>query len=73
MDEQLDLFATDGPDGRLDHFSAGAQSHPTHAVIENIGQVRISGYHGNGYFHVVDAQDNKRFVHRDRLTFLSHA
>lgn len=43
---------------------------PTHAILGTIGKVRVSSYAGNGYFHVVDNRDTKRFVHRDRLKFL---
>lgn len=43
---------------------------PTHAILGTIGKVRIKSYDRNGYFHVVDNRDNKRYVHRDRLTFI---
>ena len=43
---------------------------PTHAIFGKVGKVRITSYAGNGFFHVVDSQDNKRFTHRKNLTFL---
>jgi len=43
---------------------------PTHAVIKGIGRVRVTDYHGRGYFSVLDNRDTQRFVHRDRLTFV---
>lgn len=43
---------------------------PTHAVFGTVGKVRVASYAGNGFFHVVDNRDVKRFVHRRNLTFL---
>lgn len=68
MAEQLDLF--DGPDGRAEHFAAGSGKLPTHAMLGSVGRVQILGYHRNGYFHVLDSHDERRYVHRDRLQFL---
>lgn len=68
MSEQLDLF--DGPDGRNEHFHHGASKFPTHAVIPNIGKSRVLGYHGRGYFMLLDPKGERRYMHRDRLTFL---
>lgn len=67
-EEQLDLF--DGPDGRGDNFRQGAAKLPTHAILGTIGRVKVLGYHHSGYFHVLDNRDQRRYVHRDRLTFL---
>lgn len=68
MSEQLDLF--DGPDGRAEHFAHGAAMLPKRALLPGIGHVQVLGYHRNGYFHVLDGRDERRYVHRDRLTFL---
>jgi len=53
-----DLFATN-PAWRL----------PRWAVLPGIGRVRVLEYVGNGRFVVLDNTDEKRLVHRDRLTF----
>lgn len=42
---------------------------PKKAYIKNLGMVRVIGYHRDGYFHVVDRNDERRLVHRDRLSF----
>jgi len=43
---------------------------PTHAILGKLGKVRVVSYDRNGYFHVVDNRDERRYVHRDRLKFL---
>ena len=66
MSEQLGLWPNDD---RGEHFDAGAKI-PKKAHLPGIGHVRVTDYHGDGRFMVVDRKDNKRLVHRDRLTFL---
>lgn len=65
-DQQLGLWPNDD---RNDHFAAGA-SLPKKAHLPGIGHVQVLDYHGNGRFMVLDRKDNRRLVHRDRLTFL---
>lgn len=43
---------------------------PTHAILGSVGKVRVESYDKNGYFHVIDNRDNRRYVHRSRLRFL---
>ena len=39
------------------------------AYLPKIGRVRVLAYKGDGYFEVLDRHDNRRLVHRNRLTF----
>ena len=43
---------------------------PSHAYLPKIGRVRVLAYKGDGYFEVLDGRDNRRLVHRNRLTFI---
>ena len=43
---------------------------PTHAILANVGRVRIIGYSAPSHFRVLTARDETRLVHRDRLTML---
>lgn len=66
MTAQLGLWPDDD---RGDHFDAGA-SIPKKAHLPGIGHVQVMNYEGKGYFTVLDKKDTRRYVHRDRLTFL---
>lgn len=46
-----------------------APKYPTHAIY-NGKKARVDYYHGNGRFMLIDHQDERRLVHRDRLRFL---
>ena len=43
---------------------------PTWAYLKGVGRVRVLYYMGEGFWSVLDRKDERRIVHRDRLTFL---
>lgn len=42
---------------------------PRWGRVAGIGKVRILDYKGDGYWWVLDSRDERRLVHRDRITF----
>ena len=50
-----------------------AKEYPSYCMIRGIGRCRVLSYWQNGYFRVLDKNDETRLVHRSRMKFLPDA